>query len=197
MTDIGPFTLRKATQKDAADLAIIDNMSSAGLSFEFWLHAVRKGEAENPLVFARQRFADSGSIFGWRNAIVAENETGVLGAITAYEMTEPDDETDEMKRVFPGFVPVFELFEEAVHEWFIDSLGVFPEARNLGIAGRLLDAAMAEGRNRGYRVSSLVVESDNRPAIRIYENKGYVRTSSLPRTGADAEGDWWLMKAGL
>ena len=197
MTDIGPFSLRKATQKDAADLAIIDNMSSDGLSFEFWLHAVRKGEAENPLVLARQRFADGNSIFGWRNAIVAEDGTGILGAVTAYEMTEPDDETDEMKRVFPGFVPVFELFEEAVHEWFIDSLGVFPEARNLGIAGRLLDAAMAEGRNRGYRVSSLVVESDNRPAIRIYENKGYVRTSSLPRTGADAEGDWWLMKAGL
>ncbi len=197
MNNYTAITIRPAEKRDAADLAIIDNMSSAGLSFEFWLHAVRKGEAENPLVFARQRFADSNSIFGWSNAFVAENDTEILGAITAYEMPGPDEESEEMKRLFPGFIPIFELFANATHDWFIDSIGVFPEARGRKIADRLLDTALAKGRNRGYPVSSLVVEGDNRPAIRLYEKNGFYRTCSLPKTGNGEQGEWWLMKAEL
>ena len=192
-----PITIRKATQKDAADLAIIDNMASFGMSLAFWQHAVTTGEAEDVLVFARERFADKGSIFGWKNAFVAENENEGLGAVTVYEMPEPDDEIDEIKRLFPRFVPVFELFGETVGDWFIDSLGVFPQARGNGIGGRLVNWALERSKEQNYKTAALVVESDNEPAVALYEAKGFSKMKSLPKIEEDAKGEWLLMKAVL
>lgn len=193
MTD-ATFTLRKATPKDAADLAIIDNMASHGMSLAFWKHAVEEGEADDPLVFARERFADGDSIFGWNNAMIAEDETGVLGAVTAYEMPEPDEEVDEIKRVFPDFVPVFDLFGEAVGDWFIDSLGTFPQARKRGIGGALVDEVLKRGADLEFGQTALVVESENRDAVKLYSDRKFETVKRLPMAGADAEGDWLLMK---
>ena len=74
MTGKDAITIRPAGRSDAADLAIIDNMASHGLSLAFWQRAVERGEAEDPLSFARERFADQNAVFGWSNALVAEED---------------------------------------------------------------------------------------------------------------------------
>lgn len=195
MADIETITIRKATQKDAADLAIIDNMSSHGMSLAFWQHAVKSGEAEDPLVFARERFADKSSVFGWNNALIAENGKEVLGAVTLYEMTEPDEDVDEIKRVFPDFIPVFDLFAEAVGDWFVDSLGVFPLARGTGIGRKLLSEGLKKGSKSGFKSAGLVVESNNASAVALYKAQAFEVVKSLPMTGTKTKGDWLLMKA--
>lgn len=192
------ITLRKATPKDAADLAIIDNMASHGMSLQFWQHAVIEGEAEDPLVFARERFADPQSPFGWANAMVAQSQSGeLLGALTAYVMPAPDDEVDEIKRLFPEFAPVFELFGYAVGDWFIDSLGIFPQGRGRGVARTLVQRALENGRLQGMKHAALVVESENQTAFRLYEALGFESVRSLPMVGKQSQGEWLLMKRSL
>ncbi len=193
MGEIATISIRPAQRRDAADLLIIDNLSSHGLSLSFWQHAVSEGEAEDPLVYARERFANENSVFGWTNAWVAELDGEFAGSVTAYRMPEPDEDVSQIKQLFPGFVPVFELFAQVVGEWFIDSMGVLPKARNRKIADRLMDAALAEADSNGL-ATALVVEDENEPAIGLYRKKGFVVSQSLPKAGTNEKGNWFLMR---
>ena len=199
MTGKDAITIRPAGRSDAADLAIIDNMASHGLSLAFWLKAVERGEAEDPLSFARERFADENAVFGWSNALVADENSRIIGGCTGYEVENGEDAVDDFKSTFPAFVPVFELFARAEGDWFVDSMGVYPAVRGRGIAGQLLDACLARGRERNYARVSLVVESDNEPAVRLYRSRGFDVRDSLPFAGEqnDSGGQWLLMSAAI
>lgn len=193
------ITIRPAARNDAADLAIIDNMASHGLSLAFWQKAVERGEAEDPLTFARERFADENAVFGWSNALVAEEDGMIIGGCTGYEAENGEDAVDDFKSTFPAFVPVFELFARAVGDWFVDSMGVYPRARGKGIAGMLLDACLARGKDAKYQQASLVVESDNAPAVRLYKSRGFATRDRMPFAGEAENGDrnWLLMSTEL
>ena len=197
MTGKDAITIRPAGRNDAADLAIIDNMASHGLSLAFWQKAVERGEGEDPLSFARERFADENAVFGWSNALVADEDGRIIGGCTGYEVENGEEAVDDFKSSFPAFVPVFELFARAEGDWFVDSMGVYPSARGRGIAGRLLDSCLARGRERGYSRVSLVVESDNEPAVRLYRSRNFETRDSLPFAGGQdgKTGDWLLMSA--
>lgn len=199
MTGKDAITIRPAGRSDAADLAIIDNMASHGLSLAFWQQAVGRGEAEDPLSFARERFADEEAVFGWSNALVADEDGRIIGGCTGYEVENGEDAVDDFKSTFPAFVPVFELFARAEGDWFVDSMGVYPAARGRGIAGQLLDACLERGRERNYPRVSLVVESDNEPAVYLYRSRGFETRDSLPFAGGqkDSGGQWLLMSAGI
>jgi ribosomal protein S18 acetylase RimI-like enzyme len=194
------LTIRGATLKDAADLVIIDNMASHGMSLEFWLSAAAKGEGENPLSIARERFADPQSVFGWTNALVAEMEGQIVGAVTTYEMPENDDEIDMIKREFPSFFPVFELFGEAEGDWFIDSLAVYPANRGIGIGGQLVDKSLDKGRAEKFGQVSLVVEDTNVSALNMYHKRGFKTRKSLPYVQGETKTEtenWLLLSASL
>ncbi|MCB1384447.1 MAG: GNAT family N-acetyltransferase [Nitratireductor sp.] len=201
MTAGTAIVLRPGEPRDAADLAIIDNMSSHGMSLAFWQQAVADGEAEDPLLLGRERFGDAASVFGWSNAIVAENADTVAGSVTGYEMPAPDASADRIKFLFPGFAPVFELFARCVGDWFIDSMGVFPAYRGAGIAARLIDQCLEQGRKKALRRASLIVESDNQAATRLYASRNFSTRDSLPfrdRLGnAVVDKNWLLMSAEL
>ncbi len=192
----GTLTLRKATINDAAELLIIDNMSSHGMSLTFWMDAVQRGLADDPLIFARERFSDPQSAFGWSNAMVAEMDGRIAGAVTGYEMPEPDEETEAIKRNFPGFAPVFDLFSEAVEDWFIDSLGVYPEHRGKAIAARLLDRCLETGQQSGLKKVSPVVEDGNESALKVYEKLRFTVRHTLPYVPGEKESpsqNWLLL----
>lgn len=191
----GTLTLRKATVNDAAELLIIDNMSSHGMSLTFWMHATGQGLTDDPLIFARERFSDPASVFGWSNAIVAEMDGRIAGAVTGYEMPAPDEETEMIKKDFPGFAPVFELFGKVVGDWFVDSLGVYPEHRGKSIAARLLDQCLEAGRLLGKKQVSLVVEDGNGSALRVYKKRGFTVRDSLPyvQGNQNSQSQNWLL----
>jgi ribosomal protein S18 acetylase RimI-like enzyme len=62
----------------------------------------------------------------------------------------------------------------------INGLAVAHDARRLGVANALLEAATAEARSRGARKISLHVHSTNAPARRLYERHGYVLEGTHP-----------------
>ncbi len=68
------------------------------------------------------------------------------------------------------------------------SLAVMPEYRGLGIGGRLLEALEEKVKGKVKRIE-LQVRVSNRPAINLYEKKGYERgpvISRYYRNGEDA-----------
>jgi ribosomal protein S18 acetylase RimI-like enzyme len=62
----------------------------------------------------------------------------------------------------------------------INGLAVAHEARRLGVASALMEAATAEGRLRGARKISLHVHSTNTAARRLYERHGYIVEGTHP-----------------
>jgi ribosomal protein S18 acetylase RimI-like enzyme len=64
---------------------------------------------------------------------------------------------------------------ENAHVIQVQGLAVHPEARRQGAAGRLLDTAAKQLRDRGIRKLTLRVLSTNRAAIRLYERHGFAR----------------------
>jgi ribosomal protein S18 acetylase RimI-like enzyme len=71
-------------------------------------------------------------------------------------------------------------FPEGAGILMINGLAVDRDARRLGIASALLDAATAEGRRRGARKISLHVHGTNAPARQLYERHGYVVEGTHP-----------------
>jgi len=60
-----------------------------------------------------------------------------------------------------------------VGAWVIDSVATLPAFRKQGIADRLLDRILDEGRQRGYRQAELAIYIGNTPAQRAYEKHGF------------------------
>jgi ribosomal protein S18 acetylase RimI-like enzyme len=75
------------------------------------------------------------------------------------------------------------------------SLAVGAHARGAGLGSALLAAAEADARARGCASMRLEVRVDNRPAIALYEQRGYLRSARLPRFYEDDADAWRYTKA--
>lgn len=77
--------------------------------------------------------------------------------------------------VVAGYVRLGAGFGIPAHRHvLVDGLAVDPDRRRLGLARRLVDAAVAEGRRRGARRMTLRVLGPNTGARRVYERCGFV-----------------------
>ncbi len=189
--------IRPAQKKEAADLAILDNMAGHGISQWFWQQAVNRGDAMDALDYGRSRLA-SDEIFAWRNAYVAVADDIIAGSITSYVMPEgEDDGIEEIKRDAPAFVPVFELFEFAQNHWFIDSLAVFRENQGKGWGDALLKNSLLRGKHAGTKCAMLVCEDTNTNALKLYEKHGFQKIDERPFVdfGLNHKVNKWLLMA--
>jgi ribosomal protein S18 acetylase RimI-like enzyme len=94
------------------------------------------------------------------SVLVAETDTGVVG----YVRVEP----------LPG--P-----RTASHVQTINGLAVAPGYQRMGVARRLVDAALATARERAAHKVLLHVLSTNEPAIALYRRAGFVEEGRLLR----------------
>lgn len=63
--------------------------------------------------------------------------------------------------------------------WLIANVAVHPDYRRRGIARSLMEAGIADIRERGGRWVSLQVEADNTVALRLYDSMGFERHETL------------------
>jgi [ribosomal protein S18]-alanine N-acetyltransferase len=70
------------------------------------------------------------------------------------------------------------------------SIAVLPEYRGGGAATRLLKAMLRKVRRHGATVMWLTVRPDNKTAISLYRNFGFVRTSSVRGYYEDGSAGW-------
>ncbi len=103
--------------------------------------------ADLPILQAAVRQTPDDQLF-----LVAERDEGMAGCI--YVVTQRDYFTAEALA-------------------YIEVLAVAPEARGMGVARKLMDAAESWATGRGYRRIRLAVWSQNERARGLYEHLGY------------------------
>jgi ribosomal protein S18 acetylase RimI-like enzyme len=71
------------------------------------------------------------------------------------------------------------LPEEIENAWVIDSVATMADYRCRGVAERLLQAVLTEGRKLGYPIVQVNMYIGNEPALRLYEKLGFTVTEEI------------------
>jgi ribosomal protein S18 acetylase RimI-like enzyme len=182
-------SLRPARRGDSADLAQLVDLASEGLTSYLWAGMAEPGE-DAWAVGIRRAARDEGA-FSWRNAMVAELDGRMAGALVGYRIGDAPEPLDELPAMFR---PLQELENRALGTYYVNVLATYPEFRRRGVATRLLEEAGRQG--AGARGSSLIVADGNAAARRLYLGFGFREVAEAPivkegwRNGSTA---WVLM----
>lgn len=119
------------------------------------------------------------SQYSWRNTLKAVDPEGnVMGYLVAYD----GGRLHELRKAFIakareilGMDLEGKMRDETVPgEMYLDSLGVFSQYRGMGVARRLIAAAMEKAREAGL-VPGLLCDKTNLNARRLYDSLGFVQ----------------------
>jgi ribosomal protein S18 acetylase RimI-like enzyme len=178
------ITVRRAEKSDAAELAILVDISSHGFASWFWYGAVLNGSKETAFEEGRCFMRSDTQPAAWRDASVALVDDEIAGVIVGHPILPSI--TDETAP-HPVVEPILELQKTIAGDWFIDSLGVYRHHRGKGLGKRLLAHEIARAGNRPV---SLITESDNDTALGFAE---VTRRQAVPLTENGKQHDWVLL----
>lgn len=193
-------TIRPATPADAPHLVCFVDMASEGLALKIW-DSLR--EPHQVLTeFGRSRAMREEGAFSYVNGHIAEIDGAVAGGLVGY-VIQPDHDVSvrmpdpaEATKV-PAFLhPMIELETLAADHWYINIIATYPEFRGQGVGAALLAHADGLGRAAGAAGMALIVDADNRAALRAYERAGYAETARRPLAPFPMRpngGHWLLM----
>ena len=118
--------------------------------------------------------------YSWRNALVAEVDGVAVGAIVGYDgaqlrVLRNGTFTVLLERI--GRVPNI-LDETGRGEYYLDSIGVLPEFRALGVGRALVEAFCNKVFAEGHERVGLMVDYDNSQVEKLYISLGFERVGT-------------------
>lgn len=131
--------------------------------------------------------------YSYRNTLVAEVDGMVAGALVGYDGADLEALREP---IFPlllkhlGEIPHIED-ETEVGEFYLDSLGVLPRFRGLGVGSALLNAMCDRAYVAGHERVGLIVDIDNPKAEKLYTELGFMRIGRKRFIGHDM---WHLQR---
>lgn len=131
--------------------------------------------------------------YSYRNALIAEVDGCVAGALVGYDgalLQELRTPIYPLLEEHLGATPHIEDETEA-GEFYLDSIGVLPEYRGLGVGRRLLMAMTEKAFAEGHERVGLIVDFDNPQAERLYASLGFERVGTKTFLGHQM---WHLQK---
>lgn len=169
MTQIDRITTRQAT---GADAGVIAELFMMAWPVEEILDAsgVTYAELHDAMTKVASR---RGTIYSYENTVVAEVDGRVVGAMCAYDgadylrLKQP---VVDMLGPDSGFA---QLRETEAGEFYLDSVGVYPEYRGRGIASRLFEAQIVRAASLGHSRAGLIVDEDKPEAEALYARLGF------------------------
>ena len=188
-----PSMIRAARKSDASALAVLVDIAGEGMPAHMW--RTMKAPRQSVLEFGRSRAARDEGGFSWRNATVIEVDDEVAGGLIDYRLDDPYDAGD-LEQLPAMIRPLVTLEARVPGSWYVNVLATFPEFRGQGLGTRLLERAENRAREAGARNVSLIVESENPGALRLYQRLGYQeqgRETLVKIPGEPHGGDWVLM----
>lgn len=174
-------------------VALID---CAGYGMPMWVWSgMRKDEASVLEVGRRRAMREEGG-FSYRNAHILESGNAVIGMVIGYRLNDPYDPGDTASTP-EAFRPAIELEALVPGSWYVNVVAVHSEYRGQGFGSRLLKHASELARRAGSTTMSIIFESNNQGAYRLYQKLGYREKARRPRisfpgdpTGSE---EWVLM----
>ena len=185
--------IREAGKRDCAELAQLINFAGEGLPLYLWEQTAAPGE--DPWQVGRERAARETGSFSYRNAVIAEVDGKIAGALIGYPASAEAEAIDTANTP-PMFVPLLELENLAAGTWYVNAVATFPETRGLGAGSKLMQWAERRASELELRGISLIVSDANRGARKLYERLGYDEVARRPmvRERWQTDGrDWVLM----
>jgi ribosomal protein S18 acetylase RimI-like enzyme len=185
--------IRPATKRDALHMAALADIAGHGVPAWVWSQASEEGQSI--IEVGRARAIRDNADFSWRNAHMLEHDGEIAGMLLGYRQPDRMDLGDT-STIHEVFRPLAELEAAAPGSWYVNIFGMFPEYRGRGLGTRLLQRAEELADATGARRMSLIVDSGNGAARRLYERTGYreaTRRTMVPLPGSTASGDWVLM----
>ena len=187
-------TFRPATPDDATDLALLLDAASRRLVSWRWSTLATPGQSWFEVGRARiLTLTDNESHYA--NWLVAEVDGHPVGALNAHPVPEEVGPTD-LADLDPVFHPIVELEPLTAGTFYIMAAAIFAEHRGRGDGAALLDKAAQMARGRGLSRLTLMTESFNTDARRLYHRHGFRDLDHRPFVafpGTDEAGDWVLM----
>ena len=161
--------IRRARKEEAAQIAelfmlawpVEEIMKSNGLTYE-QLH-------ESMIAIA----TTEETIYSYENTIVAEVDGMVVGAMCAYDGADYQRLKQPIVDILGADSGFAQLKETEAGEFYLDSVGVFPEYRGRGIASCLFEAQCERAASLGHKVAGLIVDVDKPQAEALYARLGF------------------------
>jgi len=176
------ITYRPGGKGDSAKIAELIGLASGGV-VEYLFHDVVPGlSAIQVLTYGLKNDQYPHS---YRSAIVAEHNQETVGMALSYP-SHLHGITPEMRAFFPEdrLQHLNHFYSARVeNSWLLDSLSVVQAYRRKGIAKRLIALTGEKARENGYSTLSLIVFSDNTPALNLYEQLGFEVVQPVVLTG--------------
>lgn len=189
------WNYREAVASDASDLTVLIDIASRGLLLWLWQQMVKDGQSA--LEFGRERIIGRQDLPAhfkkWR---VATENNHVAGAMAGYVVPSPYDPGDI--EGLPGlYKPLLELEAMAAGTWHLMALAVYPAHRNIGLGTQLLRRAEFSAASAGCSKISIIANSENEGACRLYRSNGYSlqeKRPYVPFPNSADRGEWFLFE---
>ena len=164
------ITIRKATPEDAILIAQVVGMAIGEKSMPHycgnsWMNVIAH--------IARQENTQ----YSYRNTLVAEVDGVRAGAIIGYDGAQLHALRQPTFDIILQYVDKINITEDETEagEYYLDSIGVLPEYRKIGIATKLIEAMRDKIFAEGHTKFGLIVDFDNPTAERLYTQIGFRR----------------------
>lgn len=118
--------------------------------------------------------------YSWQNSLVAEVDGAVAGAIIGYDgalLEVLREGTFAVVKKHLGRVPDI-ANETQPGEYYLDSVGVLPDFRGLGIGKELISAFCSHVFSQGHKRVGLIVDFNNPDAEKLYASLGFKRVGT-------------------
>ncbi|ABS14778.1 MULTISPECIES: GNAT family N-acetyltransferase [Brucella/Ochrobactrum group] len=188
----GQPNLRPAERREAAEIAILVDISSHGFASWLWYGAVLDGRTETAMERGRQYMRADGSE-GWQSVTIAEWAGDIAGLSIGFTV---DESINDLPEKHPVTDQLIAMQRKVIGNRFIDSVGVYREFRGKGIGRALVANEIDLAYRNGNPAISLITESHNDVALSLYGAHGFKeieRLEAIERIGQDKRHDWVLL----
>lgn len=120
--------------------------------------------------------------YSWQNALVAELNGAVAGTVVGYDGAQLYTLREGTFATINEFVGRTQTIvdETSAGEYYLDSVGVLPQYRGMGVGRALVSAFCDKAFAEGHLRVGLIVDFENPDAERLYTSLGFRRIGTRP-----------------
>jgi ribosomal protein S18 acetylase RimI-like enzyme len=121
-----------------------------------------------------------GTQYSYKCALIAEVDGQPAGALCGYDGALLESLRERTLEVIRKYNPAVRVLDDETEagEFYLDSIGVLPQFRGLGIGAMLLCEMTRMAHENGHEHVALIVDEDNPSAEKLYTRLGFRRVGT-------------------